>query len=151
MAPQVPGYLAGLATVVAVALLLRASSSVGCQPAGGRRHGGDPDVLGLRPLGAGLVLAGFAAVVVHLRRTERPGRNAVAVAAVLACLTVLLSWPGALGGALFWTWLWRRRGFDRVSRWVMTGWLAGAAPGLWLFGSVPAATSLPRQVSGSLR
>jgi hypothetical protein len=134
----VPGYLAGLATVVAVALLLRAL-----------RFGWVPTLLAVGAmavtpmfwvygrLGAGFsVLAGFAAVVVHLRRTERPGRNAVAVAAVLAGLTVLLSWPGALGGVLFWTWLWRRRGFDRVSRWVMTGWLAGAALlGLWLFGS----------------
>ena len=97
---RVPGYLAGLATVVAVALLLRALRfdwvptllAVGAMAV-------TPMFWVYGRLGAGFsVLVGFAAVVVHLRRTERPGRNAVAVAAVLAGLTVLLSWPGALGG-----------------------------------------------------
>jgi hypothetical protein len=135
---RVPGYLAGLSTVVAVAALLRAL-----------QFGWVPTLLAVGAmvvtpmfwvygrLGAGFsVLAGFAAAVAHLRRIERPDRGAVVAATVLAGLTVLLSWPGALGGALFTVWLWRRRGFDHVSRWVVAGGSVGAALlGLWLLGS----------------
>ena len=125
---RIPGYLAGLATLVAVALLLRALElgwaptllAVGAMAA-------TPMFWVYGRLGAGFsVLAGFAAIVAHLRRIERPGRGVVATAAVLAALTVLLSWPGAIGGALLGAWLWRRRGLDGITRLVLGGWCCGA-------------------------
>ena len=144
---RVPGYVAGLATLVAVAMLLRvlelgwvpALLAVGAMAA-------TPMFWVYGRLGAGFsVLAGFAALVAHLRRRARPGRGAVVTATVFALLTVLLSWPGALGGALFWVWLWWRRGFDAVSRWVLAGWLAGAVLlGTWLLGSGAGADLITR-------
>ncbi len=135
---RIPGYLAGLATLVAVALLLRALElgwaptllAVGAMAA-------TPMFWIYGRLGAGFsVLAGFAAIVAHIRRVERPGRGVAATAAALAALTVLLSWPGAIGGALLGAWLWRRRGLDRITRLVLGGWCCGALLlVVWLAGS----------------
>ena len=135
---RIPGYLAGLATLVAVALLLRALElgwaptllAVGAMAA-------TPMFWIYGRLGAGFsVLAGFAAIVAHLRRVERPGRGVAATAATLAALTVLLSWPGVIGGALLGAWLWRRRGLDGITRLVLEGWCCGALLlVVWLAGS----------------
>ncbi len=83
---RVPGYVAGLATLVAVAMLLRVLElgwvptllAVGAMAA-------TPMFWVYGRLGAGFsVLAGFAALVAHLRRRARPGRGAVVTATVLA-------------------------------------------------------------------
>ena len=65
----------------------------------------------------------------------------------LAGLTVLVSWPAVLGGLLYWVWLWRGHGFDRVSRWVLAGWGSGAVLlGIWLLGSGGGSNLLERAV-----
>ncbi len=68
----------------------------------------------------------LAAVVVYLREHERPPPAMVALSAVVGALTVMTSWPAAATAALLGLWLWRRRGFDRVTVIMASSMVAAA-------------------------
>ena len=117
VALRIPGYLAGVLSLVALAALLR----VVRMPWG-------PILISLGALsvtsffwvfgrlGMGFVLIIFlAAAIMKLRSVDEPSRWLLGSATVVAFLTVMGSWEGMMAAALFGIWLWRFRGVDRVT------------------------------------
>ena len=127
LALRIPGYLAGVLSLVALAALLRRVH----MPWG-------PTLIALGALtvtpffwvfarlGLGFVLVIFLAVaIIKLRSVDAPSAWLRASAGAVAFLTVLGSWEGTLAAALLGLWLWRGRGLDQTTILVGVAMVAG--------------------------
>ncbi len=132
---RVIGFLMGSATVLFMTLLLRVRGvpwvptllAVCAMVSTGFYF-----VYGRLGVGYSLIVASAAAIA-YLRESPDPPLPVRAGAAVLACFCAMQSWIAMAAIALLGVWLYSRKGWNPITKWVAVGAIAGVAiTGAWL-------------------